>query len=130
MKEILYIAIGGAAGAVARYIVSGVIYRFFGIEFPWGTLGVNLIGTFFIGFLWGIFERIVILPEMRVLIFIGFLGAFTTFSTYAFETLNLFREGEFRIAIFNILANNLVGIIFVFLGISFSKYILFLMEKE
>ena len=129
MKEAIYIAGGGAVGAILRYLISGVAYRVLGIGFPWGTLGVNLIGTFLIGFLWGIFERIVILPEVKVFIFIGFLGAFTTFSTYAFETLNLLKEGELKMALFNILANNVLGIFLVFLGILTSKYLIFLVEK-
>ena len=129
MKEIIYIATGGAIGALMRYLVSGIAYKIMGIGFPWGTLSVNLLGTFFIGLLWGIFERIVILPEVKVFVFIGLLGAFTTFSTYAFETLNLLREGEIKIALLNFLANNVLGILFVFLGMSLSGYIIFFMKR-
>ncbi len=129
MKEIIYIAIGGALGALIRYLVSGMAYKIMGIGFPWGTLSVNLLGTFLIGLLWGIFERIVILPEVKMFIFVGFLGAFTTFSTYAFETLNLLKEGEAKIALFNFLANNVLGILLVFLGMSLSKYLIFFIKK-
>ncbi len=129
MKELIYIAIGGAVGALVRYVVSGIAYNYFGTGFSWGTLSVNLIGTFFIGFLWTIFERITIFPEFRVFIFIGFLGAFTTFSTYAFETLNFLREGEMGLALGNFLANNILGIGFVYLGMIVSKYMIFILEK-
>ncbi len=129
MKELIYIAIGGAVGALTRYLVSGIAYRYMGIDFPWGTLSVNLIGSFLIGFLYQVFERIVILPEIKVLIFIGFLGAFTTFSTYAFETLNLLKEGEIRIALYNFLANNIFSVFFVFIGMMVSRYLIIVIEK-
>ncbi len=129
MKELIYIATGGAIGALTRYFVSGIAYRYIGINFPWGTLSVNLIGSFLIGFFYQFFERIVILPEIKTLIFIGFLGAFTTFSTYAFETLSFLKEGEIRIALYNFLANNIFSILFVFIGMVVSKYLIIIIEK-
>ncbi len=129
MKELIYIAIGGAIGALTRYFVSGIAYKYIGIDFPWGTLSVNLIGSFLIGFLYQFFERVVILPETKTLIFIGFLGAFTTFSTYALETLNFLKEGEIRIALYNFLANNIFSILFAFIGMMISKYLIIIIEK-
>ena len=129
MKEIIYIAIGGAIGAIARYMVSGIAYNYFGTGFPWGTLTVNLIGTFFMGFLWTFFDRMSFFPEIKVFVFIGFFGAFTTFSTYGFETLNFLHEKEIKLAVINFLANNIIGIGFVYLGMMVSKYIIFILER-
>jgi CrcB protein len=77
---------------------------------------VNVLGSLIIGLLWGIWETANISSHMRTFIFIGILGGFTTFSTYSLETLNLFREGEVKMAIVNILANNILGILMVFAG--------------
>lgn len=117
----IFIAAGGAAGAVMRYLVSGWAYALLGQGFPWGTLVVNLIGAFLIGFLWQLFEYFPISPDMRNLIFIGGLGAFTTFSTFAFETLNLFRAGDARMGIINILAMDVLGILLGLLGVILGR---------
>lgn len=117
----LSIAIGGAAGAVMRYLVSGWAYTILGDGFPWGTFIVNILGSFLIGFLWQIFEYFPISSNMRSLIFIGGLGAFTTFSTFAFESLNLFRSGDSRLAIINILAADVFGILLGLLGVILGR---------
>ncbi len=117
----LFIAAGGAAGAVLRFIVSGWAFRLLGEGFPWGTFVVNITGSFLIGFLWQLFEYVPISPQMRSLIFIGGLGAFTTFSTFAFESLNLFRTGEFRLGLINILALDVFGILLGFLGVILGR---------
>jgi len=119
--QFLFIAIGGAAGAVMRYLISGWAYNLLGAGFPWGTFIVNMLGSFLIGFLWQLFEYIPISPNMRSLIFIGGLGAFTTFSTFAFETLNLFRSGEPEIGMINILATDLFGILLGLFGIILGR---------
>ena len=119
--QYLSIAVGGAAGAVLRYLVSGWAYTLLGQGFPWGTLVVNLIGSFLIGFLWQIFEYVPISPNMRSLIFIGGLGAFTTFSTFAFESLNLFRDGDIRLGVLNILAADVFGILLGLLGVILGR---------
>ncbi len=117
----LFIAAGGAIGAVMRYLVSGWAYTILGEGFPWGTLVVNLLGAFLIGFLWQLFEYFPISSEMRSLIFIGGLGAFTTFSTFAFETLNLFRAGDARLGIINILVLDVLGILLGLLGVILGR---------
>ncbi len=124
MSKFLFIAIGGAAGALLRYSVSGVAYKYLDGMLPWGTLAVNLIGCFFIGFLWQIFEFITSSPNMRSLIFVGILGAFTTFSTYGLETLNLFREGEIKYGLLNVIASNVLGIGLVLIGFIMARYLI------
>ena len=118
------IAVGGAAGALLRYLVSGWAYALLGEGFPWGTLSVNLIGSFLIGFLWRLFDQIAIAPNTRTLIFVGGLGAFTTFSTYGLESLNLLRSGQYKLGLLNMLGSNVLGILFVFLGFVAARAVL------
>jgi len=121
MIRLFFIAAGGAIGAVLRYGVSGLTHRVFGPIFPWGTLAVNLSGSFAIGLFWGVFERAALSPNARLFIFIGLLGAFTTFSTFSLETLNLFRDGEMKLALSNIFLSNFLGIALVFAGLAVSR---------
>ncbi len=128
MIKIILLAAGGAAGTVLRYILSGLTYRVLDGAFPWGTLLVNLAGSFIIGLLWGFFEIQNLSPNMRNFIFIGVLGGFTTFSTFALESFNLLRDGEVRLLLLNLLASNIFGIALVFTGILLSKYIISLIR--
>ncbi len=121
--KFLYLALGGATGTILRYIISGLVYRFYDGFFPWGTFAVNLSGSFVIGFLWESFERVSVSPNLRLFLLIGMLGAFTTFSTYSLESFNLLRDGEMRLALFNILLSNIVCIASVFLGFGASVYV-------
>lgn len=121
MTKIILLLSGGAIGTLARYGVSGLMYKCFNGTFPFGTLVVNLIGAFIIGLLWGLWEGFRISSNMRAFVFIGILGGFTTFSTYTLETLNLFRNGETKMALVNIFANNIFGLILVFLGFFAAK---------
>ena len=122
MTGLVYIAIGGAAGALLRYSVSGVTYKYFDGFLPWGTLAVNMIGCFAIGFLWQIFEVIGSSPNSRAFIFIGILGSFTTFSTFGLESFNLLREGQVGYALMNIILSNALGLGLVFVGFILSRY--------
>lgn len=117
------IATGGAVGALLRYAVSGWAYRWMGTGFPWGTLSVNVLGSFVIGFLWAASERTPFGPRWTPFVFVGVLGAFTTFSTYALESLNLFREGEVRLALMNLLASNVLALLAVVLGFLSARYL-------
>lgn len=121
MQQILLIAIGGSLGAVARYGLSTFIYHTTNDIFPWGTFVINLTGSFLIGVFIELFDTTIIPSEWRSFITIGFLGAYTTFSTYTLETVNLFRDGEFRLAAINVLTNNLICIVLVVAGIYSSR---------
>jgi CrcB protein len=124
MTKYFLLAAGGAIGTVLRYSLSGLTYRAANSVFPWGTLCVNLAGSFVIGLLWGIFEIQNLSSNMRNFIFIGILGGFTTFSTFTLESLNLFRDGEIRLALTNVLASNIIGLALVFAGFLFARYVI------
>ena len=111
------IAGGGAAGAVCRFCIAGWVQRMSGLRFPTGTLTVNMLGCFILGFLGFAFSGpVVIREEFRFALLVGFLGAFTTFSTYGFETFNLLDEGQRFPALLNILISNGLGLTAVWLG--------------
>jgi CrcB protein len=102
LLRLLAIAGGGAAGAVARYWVSGRVYAWLGTGFPWGTLAVNVAGSFLIGLLAILLvERLPYSAEWRSLLIVGFLGAFTTFSTFSLETLTLIEQADYAKALTN-----------------------------
>lgn len=123
MIKILSLLAGGALGTLARYSVSGLAHGYWGTGFPIGTLMVNLLGSLIIGFLWGIFENTAMSPQLRSFVFVGFLGGFTTFSSYSLETMNLFREGQIRLGLINILVNNVLGLVLVFAGFIIARTI-------
>jgi CrcB protein len=93
-------------------------------SFPWGTLVVNVSGSFLIGMLAELFDAALFPAEWRSFLAIGFLGAYTTFSTYTLETVNMLRDGELKLATANILAGNVAGIAAVVLGIYVSRFII------
>ncbi len=108
--KLVLLAAAGAAGTLARYWVSGVSYRVFGEYFPYGTLAVNVIGSFLFGLVWALSEeRMAVSVFARTVILVGFMGAFTTFSTFAFETMNYVRDGQYLIALLNISSNCVLG---------------------
>jgi fluoride exporter len=101
--QLLAIAGGGALGALARFFLSNGVYRLLGRDFPWGTLSVNLLGSFAMGLLFVLLlERSLAGPEVRAALLIGFLGSFTTFSTFSLETLTLVEQGEMLRALLNV----------------------------
>ena len=120
--QILYLAIAGALGAVSRFLLSGVTYRLLGSGFPYGTLCVNIIGSFLIGLVMQVGLNTDIIPQsLRTVITVGFLGAFTTFSTFSFETLNYIQDGVWGMALLNIAVNVIVCLLAVFAGIIIGK---------
>lgn len=120
--QILAIMLGGGLGALARFFVSTSVNEKLASGFPYGTLTVNVIGSFVMGFLamW-LVEHLELNPLMRLAIFVGFLGAFTTFSTFSMETLNLFEEGLAMKALLNMFVNVTFSVIAVWLGVLLGK---------
>jgi CrcB protein len=109
---------GGSLGAASRYGVGLLAVKLWGPNFPWGTLTVNLVGCFLIGLLFALADRVrVLTPEMRLFLITGYLGALTTFSSFALETVNAGRVGLMLQPLANILINNLGGLALTFLGI-------------
>ncbi|OPX57019.1 CrcB protein [Oceanospirillum multiglobuliferum] len=95
MGSMLAVAIGGAFGAMGRYWVVGMVTQWFGRGFPYGTLAVNIIGSVLIGFLYTLLiQNLKLEPHWQAILMAGFTGAFTTFSTFALESLNLFQSGR------------------------------------
>ena len=113
MFKFFCIAGGGALGAVTRYYVSGLIQNVAPATFPWGTLCVNAAGSLLIGAFLGISDSNPVSSAARLLFTVGFLGAFTTFSTYSLETLNLFRDKETMLGLMNIGLNNALSLVAV-----------------
>ena len=96
MTQLIAIAAGGAAGALFRFWVSTGVYGLLGRSFPFGTLAVNVLGSLVMGFLYVLLlDRMSVVPEVRAGLLVGFLGAFTTFSTFSIETLNLIEQADF-----------------------------------
>ncbi len=124
MRQVFFLIIGGSLGTLARYFtVQGIQSRFTDI-FPWGTLVVNLSGAFLIGFLFVLFDESFLDRNLRGLLTVGFLGAYTTFSTFSIETLNLLRDGEIGAASLNMLMTNGLGILCTVLGLYAGKILL------
>ncbi len=128
MLRFFVVALGGAVGTLLRYIVGGLDYRFSNGIFPVSTLVVNVTGSLLIGFLWGIVDRLAVSPNIRIFVFIGVLGGYTTFSTYSLESFNLLRDGEYRIALMNIVFSNVLAILFVFVGFFASRLLINLFD--
>ena len=118
MEKLLYIGIGGFIGAVFRYQLSGLVHQYIGTHFPSGTLVVNITGCFLLGFLLTIVEgKFIVSPQLRLLLAVGLLGAFTTFSTFSFETLSLLQDKLYLKALINILLSVFLGLVAVWIGI-------------
>lgn len=116
MQTIIAIALGGGLGALTRYAVSVGVDKLLGVNFPVGTLTANLLGCLIIGFCWSYFDRVNISHEFRLFLFTGFLGGFTTFSTFARESVQFFKVEEPLHALSYIMVSNLFGMSMVILG--------------
>ncbi len=122
MMQLVAIAAGGAVGALGRFWVSTAVYAWLGREFPWGTLSVNLIGSFIMGLLYVLFiERLAVGPEWRAAVLVGFLGAFTTFSTFSIETVNLVEQGENLRALLNVAGSAAFCVVAAWLGLYLGR---------
>lgn len=122
MIQSLSIAAGGAVGALARFWVSNGVYALLGRNFPYGTLVVNVLGSLVMGVLYSLLmERFVSAPEVRAVLLIGFLGAFTTFSTFSIETLNLLEQADYAKAILNVFVSVVACIGAAWLGVWMAR---------
>lgn len=120
--KILLIAVGGALGAVFRYLITYIIGRQWGNYFPYGTLAVNLLGCLLIGIIMGLItEKAWIQPIWRFFLTIGFLGALTTFSSFSYEAYRLLEQGNIIYALTSILSNVIIGILAVWGGIGITR---------
>ena len=122
VSRLLWLCAAGAAGTLCRYGLGGLVQRVHPSTYPWGTLAVNALGCFLFGLVWTLAEeRLLISGETRLVALVGFMGAFTTFSTVAFETGAMLRDAEWLLAGGNLLAHNLLGVLLFFLGMTTGR---------
>lgn len=122
MRDFIAISLGAIIGANARYIVSRFAARMLGSAFPYGTLLINVAGSMIVGFfmIWTS-ERVLLDPRWRLLVVVGFCGALTTFSSYAFETLAYFEQGQWALLFTNFAANNLLCLAGALAGMALAR---------
>ena len=124
MIKLLAVAVGGGIGSIARYLVSQWAAERWGVEFPYGTLIVNVVGCFIIGAFMTLFtERLVISPYWRLLIAVGFLGGLTTFSSFGYETLSLMEDAEYLRAFYNVGLNVTCGFLATWVGVCVARLV-------
>ncbi len=121
MAKFAYIALGGALGAGLRYLVSVAMVKWLGGEFAWGTLVVNVVGSLLAGFFWGMLGDSTGSQRTQALFFVGMLGAFTTFSAYALDSLQLVNDGRCGLAAANVAANNVGALVAAFAGYALAR---------
>lgn len=121
MQIIPWVALGGAVGAVARWGVSQLALRFLGPSFPWGTLAVNVIGSFLLGVIAIVGDRAELSPGVRALLATGLMGAFTTFSTFSVETIRFVERGEWVMAGANVAGNGILSLVAAGLGLAVAR---------
>ena len=122
MKNFIVISIAAIAGANLRFFLSRLAAKEFGPVFPTGTLIINIVGSFIVGFfvIWTS-ERVLLDPRWRVLVVVGFCGSFTTFSSYAFETMAFFEQGQWALMLTNILSNNILSLCAAIGGMALAR---------
>ncbi len=124
LTKLLLLAGAGALGTLARYGLAGLVQQQAGTRFPWGTLTVNLLGCLLFGFLWGLMDqRLLLPPGWRAPLLVGFLGAFTTFSTWVFESGQFLQGGRWLAAGANLLLPPLVGLLSLVLGLGLARLV-------
>ncbi|ASQ46922.1 fluoride efflux transporter CrcB [Legionella clemsonensis] len=125
LQSLFAIAIGGAMGALARFGTVVLLQKILGYNYPYGTLAVNCIGSFLAGFIMLLLlERVAGSEFWRLLLIVGFLGAYTTFSSFSWETWTLYQKGDSLTALANILFNNAGALVMVFIGIYAGRMML------
>lgn len=124
MLNYILVSAGAAVGGAFRYGISNYIQRHISVIFPYGTLVINVIGSFILGItMFYLNEKELIGSEFRLFLAVGFCGGFTTFSAFSYETINLFRDAEFGLAIFNVFLNVILCLIGIYLAYLISKLI-------
>ena len=122
MLNFLAISLGAIFGANARYLISRYAAKVLGPVFPYGTLIINVSGSFIAGlFLIWTSERVLVDPRWRLLVVVGFCGGFTTFSSYSFETTAYFEQGQWLLMTTNVLANNLLSLLAAVAGMALAR---------
>lgn len=117
MDRYLAVMLGGATGSLIRYVVGAAITTRFGARFPVGTMFINITGSFLIGLLMTLFtDRLAPYPQLRLLLVVGFLGGYTTFSSFEWETLSLAQDGARWLAMINVVGSVVFGYAAVWLG--------------
>lgn len=124
MRDLLWVGAGGAFGAMSRFLLSRAINRAGRWLLPVGTISVNLIGAFLLGLLLEVAAERIVSPELRGFLAIGFLGSFTTFSTFSMETVSLVREYQYGAAAANALGSLALGLLAALLGVAAGRLIL------
>jgi len=119
----LFVILGGGTGALLRYLSTQLVNSVFKTQFSLGTLFVNCVGALLIGFLINFFDLYSLSAKWKLLLITGFLGGYTTFSAYSLETVQYFTSGNVKYAVANILANNILCILFVLLGLWINNLI-------
>jgi len=124
MLNYIFISVGAALGGASRYWLSNAVYKFFPVTFPYGTLAVNVIGSFILGLIIFVFdEKELLNNHLKIFLTIGFCGGFTTFSTFSLESFNLLRDSQYFLAALNIFLNILFCVAGIFLAYIVSKII-------
>ncbi len=116
------VAVGGAAGAVSRYLLQGWVQELSGGRFPWGTFAVNISGSFLLGLVFAVaMDRAVLAPEVRVPVMIGFIGSYTTFSTLMLESWQLVEDGDYLFMFGNLVGSVVIGMLAVVAGLALGR---------
>ena len=124
LKQLVMIDAGGAVGSLMRFVLSTGVHRVVGRDFPYGTLSVNVFGSLLMGILYIVLiERASVGAEWRALLLVGFLGAFTTFSTFSIETLNLIENGELIKAGTNVFLSVFLCVLAAWLGVIMGRHL-------
>ncbi len=121
--NVLLVAIGAAIGGVARYLIGGWLASLLGPDFPWGTVFVNVTGSFVIGVVLVLVQGGALPAGARPFVAVGILGGYTTFSTYSYETLELIIDGNYEVAVINVFVQLVLGLIGVYLGVVLGRLI-------
>ena len=113
---LVYLALGGALGTILRYALGGWVHSWAGVTFPWGTLVINVVGSFVLGVTMRASQSLLLAPELRAFITIGLCGAFTTFSTYSYEAFVLMQKGEWTKAGLYAFGSLVIGVLAIAAG--------------